>query len=168
MYGFSDTDWGNVLASLQTILGDVASKELASKPIAKLIASISYISGGEDPDRFAVSNVLTYYAALKDTKTFGHRESDNEYFARRLQTLKFGKNSNPELVQKGLDLLQLTQISNYVKDQDKDWVAGKYNPVSAGVVDAPLLINAFTASVNTTTAYSGVMVTNQATVGLWS
>jgi hypothetical protein len=73
---FGDAEWTEVLSHLETILGPEA-RRYAAVPAARLTAAIPYLAGSEDPDRFAVSNLLTFHGATQARAVFDHRPSDD-------------------------------------------------------------------------------------------
>jgi hypothetical protein len=128
---FTDAVWTEVLAHLADVIGAEAQR-YAALPAAKLVAAIGYLAGSEDPDRFAVSNLLTFHGATKARALFNHRPSDNHDVLRRLATIQFGTNANAEIVDYGMTLLALVSLSDHEHDAAADKAAGKYNPVTEG------------------------------------
>jgi len=135
---FTDVEWNQVLGHLADVIGDEASR-YAKIPAAKVAAAISYLAGSEDPDRFAVSNLLTFHAATKARSLFNHRPSDDGDILRRLATIQFGTLADPHTVDYGMTLLALISLSDHEHDQQDDRKIGKYNPVTEGRWDAAAL-----------------------------
>lgn len=63
------------------------------------------------------------------------RPSDDEYLLRRLELIGNFVGGDEEIIQRGMNLIALCMISDYARDVKEDKVLGKYNPVSAGVLD---------------------------------
>jgi hypothetical protein len=135
---FTDKDWQTVLTHLAEILGPEA-RRYAQVPTAKLVAAIPYLAGSEDPDRFAVSNLLTLYGATKARALFSHRADDNEDPFRRLATFHVGNHADPRVVDHGLTLLALISLADHERDAEADRRAGKPNPLNTGAWDARAL-----------------------------
>ena len=131
---FTESDWKFVLAQLTVVLGPEAER-YAALPAARLLGALPYLAGSEDPDRFAVSNLLTFHAAAKARALFDHRPSDDGDIFRRLATIHVGNRADPHIVDYGLTLLALISLNDHDKDQAADRLAGKYNPVVAGKWD---------------------------------
>jgi hypothetical protein len=135
MSEFTEKDWKEVLSYLSEVIGADAER-YAKVPAAKLTAAIPYLAGSEDPDRFAVSNLLTFHAATKARKLFDHRPADDEDVFRRLAAFHVGSKADPKVVDYGLSLLALISLSDHEHDADADQKAGKYNPLNARKWDA--------------------------------
>lgn len=135
---FQEDDWKSVLTHLEEILGPEA-RRYASVPTARLVAAIPYLAGSEDPDRFAVSNLLTLYGASKARALFDHRSDDDLDPFRRLATFHVGTQADPQIVDYGRTLLALVSLADHVADVERDREAQKYNPVAAGRWDAEAL-----------------------------
>lgn len=135
MAAFTDADWGSLVECLVSILGPGA-RAYSGKRVARLVAAVPYLAGSEDPDRFALANLLTLYAATVARAVFDHRLSDDADLYRRLATFRCGPKSDERIVGYGVNLLALIMISDYLKDAADDEAAGKYNPFNSGAWDA--------------------------------
>jgi len=135
---FTDKEWKEALGHLATVIGTEAAK-YETVPGAKLFAAIPYLAGSEDPDRFAVSNLLTFHAATKARAVFNHRPSDDEDVFRRLAAFHVGNHADPKVVDYGLTLLALISLGDHEHDTEGDKKAGKYNPIAAGKWDPKAL-----------------------------
>lgn len=147
MAQFTDKDWREILVHLATVVGADATK-YEKVPAAKLFAAIPYLSGSEDPDRFALSNLLTFHAATKARAVFNHRPSDDEDVYRRLATFHVGNHADPKVVDYGLTLLALISLSDHEHDIEGDKKIGKYNPIAAGKWDTKTMRSALQADLD--------------------
>ena len=111
-------------------------RRFAAKKLAKLVAAIPFLAGCKDPSRTAVSHLGTYVLSVKLKHGAVSRPSDDESLFRRIELLGNFIGGDPEIIQRGMNLIALCMISNYVHDAENDKTQGKYNPVVAGVVDA--------------------------------
>lgn len=123
--------WLALLEELRLVIGDDAIL-YKDKITSKLVAAITFIADSEDPERFAISNLLTLYAAVKSKKIFNHRTTDDIDLFRRLATFKYGKNSRQSAIQYGMALLAKIMICDYEHDREQDKIQGKYNPLNEG------------------------------------
>lgn len=135
MNRFTEELWQQVLSNLALVLGTDA-KKYEKNPAAKLFAAIPYLADSEDPDRFALSNLLTFHAATKAREVFNHRPSDDVDPYRRLACFHVGNQADPKVVDYGLTLLALISLSDHEHDRDGDKKVGKYNPLNEGKWDA--------------------------------
>ena len=135
---FTNQDWTEVLGYLAQVIGPEAER-YAEVPAAKITAAISYLAGSEDPDRFAVSNLLTFHGAVKARELFNHRPSDDEDLYRRLGAFHCGKRSDPNMVEYGLAVLGYISLADHKNDAAADREAGKYNPLNSKKWDGEAL-----------------------------
>jgi hypothetical protein len=138
MFEMTQKDWDGLMVQLKAVIGAEADAYKDGK-VARLVAAIPYLAGSEDPDRFALANLLLLFAGKKST-AFNHRPSDNEDLYRRLATFNVGDRAYDRVVEYGLNLLALIMLSDYVKDVEADAAANKYNPVGQDEWDAEDLI----------------------------
>jgi hypothetical protein len=144
---FTDAVWKTHLSQLADVVGPEAYAH-ASSPAARLCAAIPYLAGSEDPDRFALSNLLTYHGATKVRAVFNHRPSDDGDTFRRLATLHVGKQADPAVVDYGWTLLTLISLGDHEHDREVDRAVDKYNPLVAGTWDAEALRGALEAKLD--------------------
>jgi len=130
-HSFTGAEWTLVLGHLAQVIGPEAFR-YADIPAAKLVAAIGYLAGSEDPDRFAVSNLLTFHAATKARALFNHRPSDDADVLRRLATIQFGALANRKVVEYGMTILALISLGDHEHDRETDRLEGKYNPIAEG------------------------------------
>jgi len=104
---------------------------LLNNNVAKLIGSIPYLAGCENPERTAVSHVSIYLIAKHPVMRgiYDHQKSDDCDIMHRLFDIQHFIGGNKKIIQRGMELLLLTMVSNYHKDQTADALMGKYNPV---------------------------------------
>jgi len=127
---FTDKDWKNILSTLAEVIGPEA-QNYAQDQSARLTAAIPYLANSEDPDRFAVSNLLTFHASGKAPSLFDHRTTDDSDVFRRLATFHVGNQSEPRVVDYGLTLLALRQLAQHEQNAEADRRSGKYNPLNS-------------------------------------
>ena len=108
---------------------------LERNAIAKLVAAIPYLAGCDNPDRSAVGNLSSYIVAKNPVMRdiFDHRSSDDRHIMGRLWGISHFEGGDKRIIQRGRNLLLLTMVSNYGKDQTADDILDKYNPVSKGI-----------------------------------
>src|SRR5512133_651922 len=100
MATFTDAVWGSLVNDLVSILGPGA-QSYSGKRVARLVAAVPYLAGSEDPDRFALANLLTLHGAIAARKVFDHRASDDADIYRRLSTFKCGAQADQGIVRYG-------------------------------------------------------------------
>jgi len=147
MSQFTDKEWNQTIAHLAAVIGPDAQR-YAKVPAARLLAAIPYLAGSEDPDRFAVSNLLTFHGMTKARSLFDHRATDDGDVFRRLATFHVGSQADPKTVDYGLTLLALISLNDHEHDGQADRTAGKYNPVNAGAWDPAATRKDLLATVN--------------------
>jgi hypothetical protein len=135
---FTDKEWKSVLLILAEVIGPDAQRYEQDQR-ARLTAAIPYLAGSEDPDRFAVSNLLTFHAATKVPSLFDHRDTDDVDVFRRLAAFHVGNHSDPRVVDYGLTLLALINLSEHERNAEADRETGKYNPLNENKWDVGAL-----------------------------
>jgi hypothetical protein len=138
MATLNESEWKSLITHLSLVIGAEAAA-YADRKVARLLASISYIAGADDPDRYALSNLLVLHAATKARSVYDHRPTDDAEIYHRLSIFSFGPMADPRRVRYGLNLLALTMVMDHETDAADDAAAGKYNPVNASIWNAETL-----------------------------
>jgi hypothetical protein len=110
-------------------------ERLRNHKLAKLIAALPFLAGCKDPLRTAGCHLGTYILSIRVKDPCNARPSDDEYLLRRLELIGNFIGGDKEIIQRGMNLIALCMISDYARDVEEDKMLGKYNPVSAGVLD---------------------------------
>jgi len=170
MTAFTDVVWGSLVESLVSIIGPGA-QAYSGKRVARLVAAIPYLSESEDPDRFALANLLTLHAATIVRDVFDHRPSDDAELLRRLASFKCGPGSDERILRYGLDLLALVMVSDYWNDAADDEVARKYNPFNSGAWDPEsaqrVLLAGLSADAESAALYDPYLTVKEAEESFW-
>jgi hypothetical protein len=170
MATLNESDWNSLISNLSLVLGDEATA-YSGRKVARLLASISYIAGADDPDRYALSNLLILHAATKARSVYDHRPTDNADIYHRLSIFFFGPNADPVKVRYGLNLLAMTMVMDHENDARADAAAGKYNPVNASVWNAESLKASIKAELSADSAsavFFDPIMPVDSVVGWWS
>ncbi|GAB6089990.1 hypothetical protein [Spirochaeta dissipatitropha] len=128
---FTNTTYENLIQEIEKLTGTWGAQALKDNDIAFHIASIAYIAGSEDPDRYAAVNLAIYLAGTVSELSH-YRESDAGSLDSRLAFFRFGKKADPEIVGTGMDMLKLLMLKDYQTDQEKDATEEKMNPFTQG------------------------------------
>ncbi len=106
-----------------------------NKSLAKLIASIPYLAGCEDPERTAVVHLGTYLLSTRIKPVANCKPSDDEGIFKRLELMSNFIGGDKAIIEKGMSLIALNMIADYARDIEVDRMTGKYNPVDSGAID---------------------------------
>ena len=130
-------DWDRIADSVAQAFRFTPEEQerFRTKELAKLIAAIPFLAGCKDPLRTAVSHLGTYVLSVRLKDTANARPSDDEHLFRRLELLGNFIGGDPEIIQRGMNLIALCMIGDYARDIEEDQRLGKYNPISAGIID---------------------------------
>jgi len=124
-------------------------KQLLENRVAKLIGAIPYLADCRNPDRSSIGNVCSYliakHTAMKPV--YSHRKSDDEDISARLRGISHFEGGNQAVIERGMNILYLTMLCNYQKDQKNDITAGKYNPVASGAWNYETMIHDLFAAI---------------------
>lgn len=131
------TEWDNIAASVaESFRMDKEDREwLNNKNLAKLIASIPYLAGCEDPGRTAITHLGAYILSIRIKTVANCQPSDDADLFRRLEMINNFIGGDQAIIQKGMSLIALNMIADYARDIEEDRMFGKYNPVDSGAFD---------------------------------
>ncbi len=103
---------------------------------AKLIATIPFAAGCDEPERTAIAHLCLYVAEIRGFQKYcSHQQSDNDDLYKRLGFISTFEGGNEEIIKQGMDLLALVMIEGYHKSEQKDKEAKVYNPFVSGAWD---------------------------------
>jgi len=109
---------------------------LSRNKVARLIAMIPYIAKCDEAERTALAHIAVYITALRGGKNaFSHGPTDNADILERLRLGTSFKGGNPQVINRGMNLLALVMLCGYERDKEKDIVSGNYNPLNEGIWD---------------------------------
>ena len=134
---FTESTWldiaSHVAASFR--LTDQESKILLESRIAKLLASIPFLAGCENPERTSVSNLAIYMMSVNESKAFFNAtpQDDRSVFA-RLSLARF-EGGDQAIIDRGISLLAVNMIADYKREVVWDLTNGKHNPIANGTWD---------------------------------
>ena len=131
---FTEDNWNFLLSELVKVFGKVTVDQASKSDLIKFIASIAYVVGSEDPDRYSLANLVVAIADTKST-VWDYRESDDEHLYRRFETLNYGKKSDKELIQFSFRAMVIASIYGYIASAEADRINNVYNPINAGIID---------------------------------
>ncbi len=145
-------------ATVEALLQQVAAafrfdrdetERFVAKPLARLIASLPFLAGCDHPERTAVEHLGVYVLSCRQTREafYATPGDDRDVYARLEAGMHFS-GGDQAIVDRGMALIALTMVNDYVRDVTVDRVLGKHNPVATGAWDASELIERLTAQVN--------------------
>ena len=117
-------------------MNDEERAKFRDKPVARLIASIPFLAGCDQPARTAVAHLGTYILSVRETKPFFNADpSDDGDILERLRLIMNFRGGDAAVIDKGMALLALTMLVDYERDIQIDAAMGKYNPVASHAFD---------------------------------
>jgi hypothetical protein len=131
-------DWPSICAStaISFRLSFNEQDYLSRNRVARLIAMIPYIAKCDEAERTALAHLAVYITALRGgKKTYEHRPTDNADILERLRLVSSFKGGNPQVINRGMNLIALVMLCGYERDKEKDIISGKYNPMNEGIWD---------------------------------
>ena len=100
---------------------------------AKLIATIPFAAGCDEPERTAIAHLCIYLAEIRGfQKYYAHLPSDDCDLFKRLGFISTFEGGNQDIIEYGMNLLALTMIEGYHKSENDDKTNGIYNPFVSG------------------------------------
>lgn len=129
---YTKQQYYELLKELRPVFGFWTTNKLKKMKVPFHIASMSYVSGSEDADRYAMVNLSAFVIASK-VQAGKHRESDNGSLDARLAVLRFGKKADKAIIKYGMNILKIVMLNDHIVDAEIDAKSKKFNPVTAGV-----------------------------------
>ncbi len=109
---------------------------------AKLIATIPFVAGCDEPERTAIAHLCIYLAEIRGfQKYYAHLPSDDSDLYKRLDFISTFEGGNREIIEYGMNLLALIMIEGYHRSEQKDKQNRIYNPFISEKWDYKLLRN---------------------------
>ncbi|MBR4791233.1 MAG: hypothetical protein IK024_10115 [Treponema sp.] len=96
---------------------------------AKLIATIPFAAGCDEPERTAIAHLCIYLAEIRGfQRYYAHLPSDDCDLFKRLGFISTFEGGKQDIIEYGMSLLALTMIEGYHKSAQEDKSKGIYNP----------------------------------------
>lgn len=109
---------------------------------AKLIASIPFAAGCNEPERTAIAHLCIYMAEIRGFQKFcAHLPSDDINLFKRLEFILTFEGGDTEIIDYGMNLLGLIMIEGYHKSEKEDQKHGVYNPFVSGAWNYEIMKN---------------------------
>ena len=126
---FEEDDWNFLLGEFEKVVGADEVAKFKKSDLAKFVASIAYVAGSEDADRYSLSNLLILFADIKST-VYDYKASDNERLSKRFETLNYGKKSNKKILDFAYRAMAITSINAHMQTAADDIKNNVYNPIN--------------------------------------
>lgn len=134
----SDTTWEYLVQEMTKVFRFTRkeTKWFKNCKTAKLIATIPFAAGCEEPERTAIAHLCIYLAEIRGfQKYYAHLPSDDCDLFKRLGFISTFEGGNQDIIAYGMNLLALTMIEGYHKSENDDRKKGIYNPFVSGKWD---------------------------------
>lgn len=120
---------------------DKERASLRESKIAKLIGVLPFLSSCENQERTSLRHLATYIIASRGSKdVFYHNIFDNNDVLSRLYSINTFVGGDKLVIEKGMKLLALNMVHNYLRDIEEDSIRNKYNPIASGVWNYKLIV----------------------------
>lgn len=101
---------------------------------ARIIATIPFEAGCNEPERTSIAHLCLYIAEKKGLyKYCSHKIADDANLFKRLEFISTFDGGNQEIILHGMNILALIMIEGYKKSKEQDEKNGIYNPFVSGV-----------------------------------
>lgn len=111
----------------------------ANDPLVRLIAALPFIAHCSHPQRISALHTNAYFLMAQKgyfKTVFSHDALDDENLVDRLHPLNCFYDGNIQIITRGMNILLLVMIQDYIADARNDSLEGKYNPVTSGAWQA--------------------------------
>lgn len=133
---------------------------------AKLIATIPFAAGCDEPERTAIAHLCIYMAEIRGFQKYcAHLPSDDSDLFKRLGFIATFEGGDKEIIEYGMNMLALTMIEGYHKTEKEDEKNGVYNPFVSGGWDYNTLKRVVTSKMNKKSSFYKEINVNE--VSLW-
>lgn len=121
---------------------------LKNTKIAQLIGALPFLANCNQPERTSLAHLSIYLIAMKGSKSeFYHDTRDNNNVLNRLEAINHFDGGDKKIIEKGMKLLALNMVHDYMRDIEEDSLNNKYNPISAGEWDYKTIVRELTADI---------------------
>ena len=100
---------------------------------ARLIAALPFLADCEQAERTAYDHLASYLVATR--KKSVSNVVRGETLRSRLFVISNFLGGDPDIIERGMNLLALNSLEDYYEDLEDDIKSGKYNPLSTGEID---------------------------------
>ena len=127
-------NWQNMVNDVGNtfMLKTMDQEKLHDSKVARVIASIPYIAGCENPRQTAI-NHLGLYLTAHQNPVFDSGKTES--IAQRMFDIKGFKGGRQTVIKKGLKILELLSLEDHNGDRQLDAGLGKNNPLNEGAID---------------------------------
>lgn len=116
---------------------------------AKLIATIPFAAGCDEPERTAIAHLCIYLAEIRGFQKYcAHLPSDDSDLFKRLGFISTFEGGDVSIIRNGMDLLALIMIEGYYKSKDEDKENSIYNPFISNTWNYEEIKKKLTDSIN--------------------
>ena len=143
-WSYLETEISNVFR-----LSNEEKSHLLDNPTAKLIATIPFEAGCNEPERTAIAHLCLYIAEIQGfNKYCSHSQNDDKCVFNRLSFISTFDGGDADIIEHGMNLLAYIMIEGYKASQQADIETGAYNPFNSGAWDYNQLKNELLYKIN--------------------
>lgn len=128
-------EWEYLVSEVSSVfkLTTKENSKLRNSYTAKIIATIPFEAGCNEPERTAIAHLCLYIAEIKGFQKFcSHNVQDDENIYNRLAFISTFDGGNLEIINHGMSILALIMLEGYKSSCSKDKKANIYNPLVSG------------------------------------
>ncbi|MBR1638475.1 MAG: hypothetical protein IJ688_03715 [Treponema sp.] len=133
-----ESTWHYIVHEMKTVFRFTRkeTKWFKNCKTAKLIATIPFAAGCNEPERTAIAHLMIYIGEIKGfQKYYAHLPSDDEDLFQRLAFISTFQGGDQKIIEHGMNLLALIMIEGYHRSEEEDRENGVYNPFVSGAWD---------------------------------
>lgn len=124
-------------------------QNLSNSNTAKIIATIPFEAGCNEPERTAIAHLCIYMAEIQGfQKYYSHLPSDDKDIFQRLAFISTFDGGDLNIINHGMNILALIMIEGYRRSESKDRKTGEYNPFVAGTWNYKQIKNKLLSEIN--------------------
>lgn len=144
-------EWDTIVSEISNVfrLTEDEKTSLNENTTAKIIATIPFEAGCNNPERIALNHLCIYMVEKKGfQKYFSHTKEDDTDLFNRLFLISNFEGGNQTIIDHGMNMLALIMIEGYKRSMKKDKANKIYNPFVSGAWDYRSLKNKLLTEIN--------------------
>ena len=133
-----ESTWNYIVEEMKTVFRFTRkeTKWFKNCKTAKLIATIPFVAGCNEPERTAIAHLMIYIGEIKGfQKYYAHLPSDDADLFQRLAFISTFQGGDQKIIEEGMNLLALIMVDGYHRSEEEDRENGVYNPFVSGAWD---------------------------------
>lgn len=163
-------EWNYLVNEISNVFrfSDDEKNRFENSYTARLIASIPFEAGCNEPERTAIAHLCLYVAEIKGFQKYcSHLPSDDSDIFNRLAFISTFEGGNKEIINHGMNILALIMLEGYKNSINKDKIHNVYNPILSGAWNYQTIKNNLLTEINKSNVPNFDWIFTKTPLNLW-